>query len=97
MGSRTFSRRHQSSRVCWRFDFTSIAAVVVGGASMLGGSGSYAGTFFGALALTLLSAVLPLLDLDTAELDIAYGVVIVLAGASALTAGGRWWRRGGGR
>lgn len=77
--------------------FTSIAAVVVGGASMLGGSGSYAGTFFGALALTLLSAVLPLLDLDAAELDIAYGVVIILAGASALTAGSRWWRgtRGG--
>jgi ribose transport system permease protein len=73
--------------------FTSIAAVVVGGASMLGGSGSYAGTFFGALALTLLSAVLPLLHLDPAELDIAYGVVIILAGASALTARAPRWRR----
>ena len=73
--------------------FTSIAAVVVGGASILGGSGTYWGTLFGAVALTFLGAVLPLLDLETAELDIAYGLVIIVAGAAALGSWGRLGRR----
>lgn len=58
--------------------FTSIAAVVVGGASILGGRGTYWGTVAGALTLTVLSALLPLFHLSTADLEIVYGVVILL-------------------
>jgi ribose transport system permease protein len=58
--------------------FTSIAAVVVGGASILGGRGTYWGTVAGALTLTVLSALLPLFHLSTADLDIVYGVVILI-------------------
>lgn len=58
--------------------FTSIAAVVIGGASILGGRGTYWGTVAGALTLTVLSALLPLFQLSTADLDIVYGVVILV-------------------
>jgi ribose transport system permease protein len=57
--------------------FTSIAAVIVGGASILGGRGSYWGAVAGALTLTVLSALLPLLDLNDADLKIVYGAVIL--------------------
>lgn len=58
--------------------FTSIAAVIIGGASILGGSGSYWGTVAGALTLTVLSALLPLFKLSNAGLEIVYGVVILI-------------------
>lgn len=58
--------------------FATIAAIVVGGASILGGRGTYTGTIAGALALTVLNALLPLFDLDPASLSIAYGVVILV-------------------
>lgn len=58
--------------------FASIAAVAVGGASILGGRGSYWGTVAGALTLTFLSAMLPLFNLNNAALDIVYGVVILV-------------------
>ncbi len=57
--------------------FTSIAAVIVGGASILGGRGTYWGTVAGALTLTVLSALLPLFKLSTAGLEIVYGIVIL--------------------
>jgi ribose transport system permease protein len=59
--------------------FTSIAAVAIGGASILGGSGSYLGTVAGALVLTILNGVLPIFRLDAGALKIIYGVVILLA------------------
>lgn len=58
--------------------FTSIAAVIVGGASILGGRGTYSGTIAGALTLTVLSALLPEFKLSDAGLDIVYGVVILV-------------------
>ena len=58
--------------------FTSIAAVIIGGASILGGSGSYWGTVAGALTLTVLSALLPLFRLSNAGLEIVYGMVILV-------------------
>lgn len=58
--------------------FATIAAVAVGGISMLGGSGSYLGTFAGALVLAILSALLPLLNVSAAALSIIYGGVILL-------------------
>lgn len=63
--------------------FTSIAAVAVGGTSILGGQGSYVGTVAGALVITLLGAFLPILGLSQAALPIIYGVVILVAVAAA--------------
>jgi ribose transport system permease protein len=57
--------------------FGSIAAVALGGAAISGGRGSYWGTIAGALTLTLLTAVLPLLHLNNADLEIVYGVIIL--------------------
>jgi len=59
--------------------FTSIAAVAIGGASILGGGGSYLGTIAGALVLTILNGVLPIFRLEAGALRIIYGVVILLA------------------
>jgi ribose transport system permease protein len=58
--------------------FTSIAAVAIGGASILGGSGHYVGTIAGALVLTVLGGLLPALNLSSGALLIVYGAVILL-------------------
>ena len=58
--------------------FTSIAAVAIGGASILGGSGTYLGTIAGALVLTILTGLLPALNLSSGALLVVYGVVILL-------------------
>jgi ribose transport system permease protein len=65
------------------YSFTSIAAVAIGGASILGGSGSYLGTIAGALVLTLLTGVLPIFRLDAGALKIIYGAVILVTVAIA--------------
>jgi ribose transport system permease protein len=57
--------------------FTSIAAVAIGGASILGGTGSYLGTIAGALVLTILTGLLPIFRLDAGALEIIYGAVIL--------------------
>ncbi|HEY1714955.1 MAG TPA: ABC transporter permease [Solirubrobacteraceae bacterium] len=57
----------------------SIAAVVIGGASILGGRGHYTGTFGGAIFLALLTSVLTAISVSDATRDILYGVVILLA------------------
>jgi ribose transport system permease protein len=57
--------------------FTSIAAVAIGGTSILGGSGSYLGTIAGALVLTILTGLLPIFRLDIGALQIIYGAVIL--------------------
>ena len=58
--------------------FTSIAAVAIGGASILGGSGHYIGTIAGALVLTILGGLLPALNLSSGALLVVYGAVILL-------------------
>jgi ribose transport system permease protein len=58
--------------------FTSIAAVAVGGASILGGSGHYLGTVAGAMVLTILTGLLPALNLSSGALLIVYGAVILV-------------------
>ena len=55
-----------------------IAAVVLGGTSILGGSGSYAGTFVGAIFITLLSSVLSLMQVQDAIRQIVFGGIILL-------------------
>ena len=57
----------------------SIAAVVIGGASILGGRGHYTGTFGGALFLALLTSVLTAVSVSEATRDILFGAVILLA------------------
>jgi ribose transport system permease protein len=66
----------------------SIAAVIIGGTSIFGGSGGYSGTIIGALILTVLDELLSLLDSPEPIKQILYGAIIfVLAAAySRLTA-----------
>lgn len=59
--------------------FSSVAAVAIGGTSILGGTGSYLGTAGGALILTVLTALLLVLNLSQGALPIVYGAVIVVA------------------
>lgn len=58
--------------------FTSIAAVAIGGVSLIGGRGTFYGVIGGALVLTLLEAILPMFDLGLAQLQIVYGLVIII-------------------
>lgn len=58
--------------------FTTVAAVAIGGAPILGGSGHYIGTVAGALVLTILTGLLPALNLSSGALLVVYGAVILL-------------------
>jgi ribose transport system permease protein len=57
--------------------FQSIAAVVIGGVSILGGRGQYLGAAAGAVSLTALIGVLLALDMPEYGRSIVYGVVIL--------------------
>ena len=61
------------------FALESIAAAVLGGASLAGGRGSFVGTFLAALFLTLISNVLPLFQQPTEYAQITIGVLILAA------------------
>ncbi|OQM74346.1 ABC transporter permease [Manganibacter manganicus] len=55
----------------------SIAAVVLGGTSILGGRGSYLGTVAGVILITLLQSILSVMQMPEAGRQIIYGIVIV--------------------
>jgi ribose transport system permease protein len=55
-----------------------IAAVVIGGTSILGGSGGYAGTIAGAITVVLLQNVLQIVGIQFAGQQILYGLIILL-------------------
>ncbi|ANP55190.1 ribose transport system permease protein [Streptomyces griseochromogenes] len=84
------------------YELDAIAAVVIGGASLAGGTGKASGTLIGALILAVLRNGLNLLDVSAFWQQVVIGVVIALAvlldtarrkaGASAVTGG-----PGGGR
>jgi ribose transport system ATP-binding protein len=57
----------------------SIAAAVLGGASLAGGRGSFVGTLLAALFLTLITNVLPLFQAPTEYAEMTVGVLILLA------------------
>jgi ribose transport system ATP-binding protein len=57
----------------------SIAAAVLGGASLAGGRGSFVGTLLAALFLCLIDNVLPLFHQPTVYADMTIGVLILLA------------------
>lgn len=56
-----------------------IAAVVVGGTSLMGGRGTIVGTFFGALLIGMLYNVMNLLGIESYTQKIVLGAVILLA------------------
>jgi ribose transport system permease protein len=56
----------------------SIAAVVVGGTSILGGSGGYAGTIAGAILITLLQNVLAIENIQQADQQILFGAIVLV-------------------
>ncbi|MGI8826546.1 MAG: ABC transporter permease [Chloroflexota bacterium] len=55
-----------------------VAAAVIGGTSVFGGSGGYAGTIFGALILTVLDAFLTVINASEAARQMLYGALILL-------------------
>ncbi|MGJ7040351.1 ribose transport system permease protein [Shinella sp. BE166] len=55
-----------------------IAAVVLGGTSILGGRGTYLGTVAGVILITLLQSILSVMQMPEAGRQIIYGLVIVL-------------------
>jgi ribose transport system permease protein len=54
-----------------------IAAVVIGGTSISGGSGSYVGTILGVIFITYLSSLLSVLQVPEAGRQIFFGVIII--------------------
>jgi ribose transport system permease protein len=62
-----------------QFVLPAIAAVVLGGASIYGGGGTYAGTFVGAVFITVLTTVLAIVNISIGYRNIIYGLVIIAA------------------
>ena len=56
----------------------SVAAAVIGGTSILGGSGGYSGTILGALILTVLNRLLLSLDTSEAFRQVLYGLIVLV-------------------
>jgi rhamnose transport system ATP-binding protein len=76
------------ARVATGYELTVIAAVVVGGVAVRGGSGSVAGVALGAILLLVIQNGLTLARVDPLWLQGVYGLVILIAvGIDALIAG----------
>ena len=67
------------SPIIGNYALESIAAAVLGGASLAGGKGSFVGTLLAALFLSLISNVLPLFQQPTEYAEMTIGVLILLA------------------
>jgi ribose transport system ATP-binding protein len=67
------------SPIIGNFALESIAAAVLGGASLAGGRGSFFGTLLAALFLSLIDNVLPLFQQPTEYAEMTIGVLILLA------------------
>ena len=61
----------------WELD--AIAAVVIGGTSLMGGSGSMIGTFLGVLFIGLLANGMTLLGVDPYWQEVARGLIVLFA------------------
>lgn len=59
------------------FLLPSVAATVIGGTSIFGGQGSYAGTILGALILSVLNAMLTFLNVGQGIQQIVYGSIVL--------------------
>lgn len=62
----------------------SVAAAVIGGTSIFGGRGGYAGTILGALILTVLTTLLTLLQMPEGFRRILFGAIVLLVTAAYL-------------
>jgi ribose transport system permease protein len=60
----------------------SLAAAVIGGTSIMGGRGGYAGTIVGALILTVLTTLLTVLEMPEAVRQVLFGAIIVIVAAA---------------
>jgi ribose transport system permease protein len=60
----------------------SVAAAVIGGTSIMGGRGGYAGTIVGALILTVLTTLLTVLQMPEGVRQILFGAIIVAVAAA---------------
>lgn len=70
------------------FLLPSVAAVVIGGTSILGGSGGYTGSIVGVLILTVLTSLLTVLNIAESLRQVLYGAIVLgLAWVYARTAG----------
>jgi len=67
------------SPIIGNYALESIAAAVLGGASLAGGKGSFVGTLLAALFLTLIDNVLPLFQQATEYAQMTIGVLILVA------------------
>jgi ribose transport system permease protein len=67
-----------------KFVLPSVAAAVIGGTSIFGGRGGYAGSIVGAAILTVLTSLLTVLQMPEAARQILFGAII-LAVAAAYT------------
>lgn len=67
----------------------SVAAVVIGGTSIFGGLGTYSGTIFGALILTVLDSFLTLINVAQSVRQILYGAIILAMAALYARTSGR--------
>ena len=61
------------------YQFQSIAAVAIGGTSMLGGKGNYLGTVAGSLTITILLGILVALKLPFGVQTMAYGLIVLIS------------------
>jgi rhamnose transport system permease protein len=61
------------------FEFTVIAAVVIGGVSINGGVGTVPGTVLGVILLGMVNVALPLLGVSEFWQSAVYGAVIIIA------------------
>ncbi|MCB0113287.1 MAG: ABC transporter permease [Caldilineaceae bacterium] len=59
------------------FLLPSVAAAVIGGTSIFGGVGGYAGTILGALILSVLNSMLTFLNVGQAVQNVVYGVIVL--------------------
>jgi ribose transport system permease protein len=80
-----YAGRLQSGRFQWGAgdELSAIAAVILGGTSLFGGSGAVIGTMVGALLIGLINNGLILAGLDSSQQQVVRGVIIILAVALA--------------
>jgi ribose transport system permease protein len=80
-----YAGRLQSGRFQWGTgdELSAIAAVILGGTSLFGGSGTVVGTLFGALLIGLINNGLILAGLDSSQQQVVRGLIIILAVALA--------------
>jgi ribose transport system permease protein len=80
-----YAGRLQSGRFQWGSgdELSAIAAVILGGTSLFGGSGTIIGTLVGALLIGLINNGLILAGLESSQQQVVRGVIIILAVALA--------------